>query len=94
MLVRGQGLAESDERNAGSSKMPSTRPPCRRDLFREGIGYGHRGLTFSSESKAWWFDPALGHHILGVHSEDPAGFVMIQPRRLSVIGTSVTPRHI
>ena len=62
--------------------------------YRSAIGYRHRGLTFSSESKAWWSDPALGHHILGVHSEDQAGFVMIQPRRLSVIGTSVTPRHI
>lgn len=64
------------------------------DVVPQGIGYGHRGLTFSSESKAGWFDPVPGHHILGVHSEDPAGFVMIQPRRLSVIGTSVTPRHI
>src|ERR1035437_8142820 len=56
-------------------------------------GYGHGGLTFSSESKARRFDPAP-HHILGVHSADPAGFIIIRPRRLSVIGTSVTPRHI
>ena len=57
-------------------------------------GYGHGGLTFSSESKARRFDPAPGHRILGVHSDDPEGFAIIRPRRLSVIGTSVTPRHI
>src|SRR5664280_3770606 len=57
-------------------------------------GYGHGGLTFSSESKGRRFDPASGHHILGVHSDDPVGFVMIRPRRLSVFGTSVTARHI
>ena len=61
---------------------------------RKGSGYGHGGLTFSSESKARRFDPAPGHHILGVHSDDPAGFVIIRPRRLSVFGTSVTARHI
>jgi hypothetical protein len=57
-------------------------------------GYGHLGLTFSSELKARRFDPASGHHMFGVHSDDPAGYVIIRPRRLSVIGRSVTPRHV
>src|SRR5659263_641932 len=37
-------------------------------------GCGHGGLTFSSASEARRFDSAPGHHILGVHSDDPAGF--------------------
>jgi hypothetical protein len=65
----------------------------RLSAFRR-LGYGHGCLTFSSESKARRFDPAPGHHIIGVHSDDPAGFVIIRPRRLSVIGTSAPPRHI